>query len=95
MGAAKGTKPPNAGKGRPKGVPNKATATLREAIILAAEDVGDDGAGRGGLRGYLRGLAVAEPKAFASLLGRVVPLQVVGDGDGPIVMRVGESEVQA
>lgn len=73
-----------AGPGRPKGVPNKLTITLREAILLAAEDVGSDGAGQGGLRGYLRRVAAEDVKAFASLLGRVLPLQVAGDSENPI-----------
>jgi hypothetical protein len=74
--------------GRQKGTPNKTTATLKDAILLAAGDVGEDGKGRDGLRGYLRGLAATEPKAFSSLLGRVVPMQVVGDGDGPLTVVV-------
>ena len=37
MAAPKGFMPPNAGKGRKKGVPNKATQTVREAIALVAE----------------------------------------------------------
>ena len=32
MAAQKGTMPPNAGKGRAKGVPNKATTAFRETI---------------------------------------------------------------
>ncbi len=75
-------------KGRAKGSTNRTTASLKDAILLAAEDVGEDGRGKGGLRGYLVGLAKSEPKAFSSLLGRVVPLQVVGEGDGPLTVVV-------
>ncbi|ULJ74557.1 hypothetical protein L2W42_21240 (plasmid) [Rhizobium gallicum] len=35
-------KPPAAGKGRVKGTPNKTTALLKDAIIKAAETVGED-----------------------------------------------------
>lgn len=66
--------------GRQKGTPNKTTASLKEAILLAAKEVGSDGEGGGGLTGYLKTLAKAQPKAFASLLGRVLPLQVEGSG---------------
>lgn len=69
-----------AGPGRPKGSTNKTTATLKEAILLAAEKVGEDGKGKQGLTGYLIGLARSEPKAFSSLLGRVLPLTVQGTG---------------
>lgn len=41
IGEKKGT----AGRGRPKGSPNKTTAVLKDAILLAAESVGEDGAG--------------------------------------------------
>ena len=37
MPARKGTLPPNAGKGRQKGVPNRVTADVRAAIALIAE----------------------------------------------------------
>jgi len=77
-------KPPNAGKGRPKGSFNKTTTALKEAILLAAEETGQDGEGQGGTVGYLRRLATSEPKAFASLLGRVLPLQVTGEDGGPL-----------
>ena len=33
-------KPPNAGKGRKAGVPNKTTALLKDAILRAAEGAG-------------------------------------------------------
>ena len=68
-------RPPRAGMGRPAGAKNKVTTTLKEAILLAAEQVGEDGQGRDGLTGYLRSVAIAEPKAFCGLLGRVLPIQ--------------------
>ena len=68
-------RPPRAGLGRPPGAKNKVTTTLKEAILLAAEQVGQDGKGKDGLTGYLRSVAVAEPKAFCGLLGRVLPFQ--------------------
>ncbi|MCT8970890.1 hypothetical protein [Microbaculum marinisediminis] len=69
----------NAGKGRPKGSPNKVTSRLREAIIAAADDHGRDGEGSDGLKGYLAMLARDEKKTFATLLGRIVPAHVEGD----------------
>jgi hypothetical protein len=39
---AHGRKPPNAGKGRVKGVPNKATADVRAAIALVAQNKSAD-----------------------------------------------------
>lgn len=64
------------GPGRPPGLANKTTRLLKEAILLAAEEVGQDGAGAGGLVGYLRRLAASDPRAFAGLLGKVLPMQV-------------------
>ena len=81
-------KPPNAGNGRPKGIPNKTTALLKEAIIKAAEAVGEDGKGRGALTGYCTFLARDEPKAFAQLLGKVVPMQVTGEDGGALVVEI-------
>lgn len=80
----KNAAPPNAGKGRVKGTPNKTTALLKEAIIKAAEAVGEDGNGKGALTGYCTFLAKAEPKAFAGLLGKVLPMQIAGDPDNPL-----------
>lgn len=39
MAAPKGTRPPNAGKGRQKGVPNKISVDLKAAIDQAADHV--------------------------------------------------------
>lgn len=67
--------------GRPKGSPNKTTALLKEAILAGAESVGD--AGEGGLEGYCKFLARDEPRAFAALLGKVLPMQLTGDPNNP------------
>jgi hypothetical protein len=77
--------------GRPKGARNRITGLLKEAILKAAEAEGDrDNGNTEGLTGYCRFLARSEPKAFAQLLGKVLPLQVTGDddGDGTLTFRV-------
>ena len=80
-------RPPNAGKGRVKGVPNKTTKSLREAILIAAEKSGGDQSGKDGLIGYLKRVADEDVKAFAGLLGKVLPLQVTGEGGGALAVR--------
>jgi hypothetical protein len=49
---------------------------LKEAILLAAELEGSDGEGKDELVGFLRKVAKEDLRAFVSLLGRVLPLQV-------------------
>lgn len=71
----------NAGKGRRKGSTNKATALLKDAIVLAAQAVGSDGKGKDGVTGYCEHLARNEPKAFAALMGRTIPTQIAGVGE--------------
>jgi hypothetical protein len=64
------------------GKPNKTTRLLKEALILAAEKHGSNGKGKDGLVGFLLHLIDEDLGAFATLLGRVLPLQVsVKDGD--------------
>lgn len=70
--------------GRKKGTPNKLTAQLKEMILEAAELAGED-MGGGGTVKYLRMQATLQPVAFMSLLGRVLPMQIAGDEDNPIV----------
>lgn len=86
--AAAKRKPPAAGKGRKKGSVNKTTAVLKDAILLAAESVGEDGEGAGGLTGYLVRVAKTDVKAFSALLGRVLPLQVTGEGGGALQVEI-------
>jgi hypothetical protein len=81
MGARKGCKPPpNAGKGRVKGVPNKVTGALKDMVLQAL-------AGAGGVE-YLQKQATENPTAFLTLVGKVLPLQVTGDSDHPITIIV-------
>jgi hypothetical protein len=63
--------------GREKGTPNRLAAELR-AMILAALD-------RAGGEDYLLEQATANPRAFLSLLGRIIPTQVTGKDDAPLV----------
>jgi hypothetical protein len=76
----------NAGKGRPKGSPNKTTAILKDAILAAAELAGGEGNDQypGGIIGYLTTQAITNPASFLPLLGKVLPLQVAGDPDNPL-----------
>lgn len=62
--------------GRRHGTTTKNTRILREALLLAAELEGNDGEGKGKLIGYLRRVARDDMKAFCSMLGRVIPLQM-------------------
>jgi hypothetical protein len=68
---------------RTSGVKNKITKDIKEGIIDAAVAHGFDGKGKDGLVGYLRMLAARYPKAFSSLLGRLMPLQIHGTGNLP------------
>jgi len=64
------------GQGRRKGVPNKVNADLK-AMILGAL------AGAGG-QDYLQRQAELNPGAFMTLIGKVLPMQITGDGGGPV-----------
>ena len=70
----------NAGKGRPKGVPNKSTTAIKDMILKALDKAGGVD--------YLLKQSDENPTAFLTLVGKVLPLQVAGDADNPIVHRV-------
>lgn len=72
------------GPGRPKGMPNKTTALLKDAILEAAQGAG----GPEGMVGYLRAQAAANPGPFLALLGKVLPMQVTGEGGGDLRIQV-------
>ena len=60
--------------GRRKGVSNKTTALLKDAVLEAAERAGD----KEGMIGYLTDQAIKNPVAFLTLLGKVLPIQAMG-----------------
>lgn len=70
--------------GRKKGTPNKTSALLKDAILKAAANAGRDE----GLEGYLTAQALLNPGPFLALLGKVLPMQLTGEGGGPVKHKV-------
>ena len=77
--------PPRAGAGRPKGSPNKTTAAIKDMIVQALEK-------KGGVE-YLIQQADANPTAFLTLVGKIIPLQVGGDPTNPIGIQIIERRI--
>lgn len=77
-------RPPGGGKtpgsGRKKGTVNKTTATLKDMILRALD-------GAGGVE-YLQRQADENPTAFLSLVGRVLPHTIAGDGQQAITVEI-------
>ena len=67
--------------GRQKGTPNKTTGALKDMILKALDQADPDGA-----IAYLKKQAQANPTAFMSLVGKVLPLQVSGTDGGAIIV---------
>jgi hypothetical protein len=100
---------PGAPRGKPfekghditrKGVSNKTTRILKEAMLLAAAQLGDLSGiaredlptpniekGKDELVGYLRWAGKCEPRSFMSILGRLLPMQVKVDSFTKTVYR--------
>ena len=71
------------GPGRPKGSPNKTTAAVKDMILQALGN-------KGGVK-YLEKQAEANPTAFLSLVGKVLPLDVNASGNLTVqILRFGE-----
>jgi hypothetical protein len=71
MAAKKGTIPPNAGQGRRRGSKNKTTVLLKEAIEESFANVGG--------AEYLTLMATVEPRAYLTLLAKVLPSKIEAD----------------
>lgn len=68
--------------GSRKGVPNKSTTLLKDAILQAATNAG----GKAGLVGYLTTQAIKNPGPFMALVGKVLPMQLTGaDGEKLVI----------
>ena len=74
MAAPTGTQPPG---GSRKGIPNKIGADVRAMVLAALE--------RAGGVDYLHEQASANPKAFLALIGRIIPTQITGQDDAPLI----------
>jgi hypothetical protein len=71
------------GPGRPKGTPNKATKTIRDAVMQAFDEVGGPA--------YLVRLAQgtqSDRAAFTSLLNKVLPTQINANVEGGIQVQL-------
>ena len=64
------------GSGRKKGSPNKLTADIKAAILEAFQEAGG--------AQYLKQVALDNPQVFCTLVGKVLPMQVTGEGGGAI-----------
>lgn len=72
------------GAGRPAGVPNKISADVKAGILEAFQ--------RAGGAEYLHGIAQTDPRTFCGLLGKVLPMQLVGDPNAPVAIKISWGE---
>lgn len=71
--------------GRQKGTPNKVSKTMKEAIEEAMTLYGSDAKGKDGLIGYFFSMC-ADKALMCRLVEKIMPLQITGKNDGPIVL---------
>lgn len=90
MAAPRGTKPPNAGKGRPKGAVNKTTADVRTCVAGIAQNLAPE------VEGWIRKGAKKNPLGAAHLLAQLLEYHIpklqrsemVGEGGKPIEVSI-------
>jgi hypothetical protein len=70
--------------GRKKGSTNKTSRLLKEALIMAAENVGLDGQGKNGLVGFLTRVALKDPQTFMRSMEKLLPMQITGKDGSPM-----------
>lgn len=75
--------------GRPKGVPNKVSKSIREAVLEAVQP---GMCHPEGLKGWLveRALGgIEDRKIFAGVVSRVIPIEITGEGGGAVKVDLG------
>jgi hypothetical protein len=86
---------PKRPRGRPKGRTNQLTRNLKEAILGGCEDCGLDGKGTGGLRGYMKRLAMEDTKTMGTLVRSMLPTEVkVEEKQVPVYQTVEEAKAE-
>ena len=86
---------PKRPRGRPKGATNQLTRNLKEAILGGCEDCGLDGKGTGGLRGYMKRLAMEDTKTMGMLVRSMLPTEVkVEEKQVPVYQTVEEAKAE-
>ena len=75
----RGSKPGERRGGRQRGTPNKISGTVREMVLEALAE-------KGGTE-WLKEQMDWNPAAYMALLGKVLPMQVTGAQEGPLVIR--------
>lgn len=75
----KNAAPPNAGKGRKKGVPNKTTVVMKEAIMQVYADLQAD---TGKQHGHFKSWAEKNPTEFYKIAAKLIPISIGGGDDG-------------
>ena len=83
-------KPPAAGIGRKKGVLNKTTRSVKEAIEIAAQGLG--GAER--LVAWAKEDPANERAFWSSIYPKLLPLQVTGEGGGAVILQLTNADAR-
>ena len=64
--------------GRKKGTPNRRPAEITEAILEAFTELGVDGHGKDGLKGFVKRIGLEDLKTSGMLLRALLPMQISG-----------------
>ncbi len=77
--------------GRKKGTPNQSTSDIKEAALAAFTELGADGHGKDGLKGYFKRIGRKDVRTAAMLLRAILPMQVnLGKPEEPKIYKTAE-----